>query len=110
MADEIFVVRIAQNGKVDKDPVRLSFKENQRLVWVSDADMDYNLEFKEDSPFGFNGKTFEVPARKSCDPGPLTTQRKKSYYYTAKRAVARKAEVDVAEEVWQPDPEVIVTE
>jgi hypothetical protein len=110
MANEIFVLRIAQNGKVDKDPVKLSFKENQRLVWVSDADMDCNIEFKEDSPFGFNRKTFEVPARESCDPGPLTTQQKKSYYYTPQWAVAGKAEVDVAEEVWQPDPEIIVTE
>ena len=52
MAHEIFVVRIAQDGKVDRDPVKLSLKEDQRLVWVSDADMDYKIEFKEDSPCG----------------------------------------------------------
>jgi len=108
MADEIFVVRIAQDGKVDKDPVKLSFKENQRLVWVSDADIDYNIKFKEDSPFGFETKPFEVPAKQSCDPGPLTTPAKKSYYYDLEPAVALKAE-EVVAGVWQPDPEIIVT-
>lgn len=108
MAHEIFVVRIAQNGEVDKDPVKLILKENQRLVWVSDADMDYNIEFKEDSPFGFNRKTFQVAAKKSCDPGPVTTKVEKSYHYDPKPAVARDADVVVAG-VWQPDPEIIVT-
>jgi len=32
MAHEIYVVRIAQDGTVDRDPVKLSLKENQRLV------------------------------------------------------------------------------
>ena len=109
MADEIFVIRIAQNGKVDKDSVKLSFSENQRLVWVSEADIDYNIQFREDSPFGFNTKTFEVPANQSCDPGPLTTQRRKSYPYDPKPAVTHKADAVVADEVWQPDPEIIVT-
>jgi hypothetical protein len=108
MAHEIFVVRIAQNGRVDKDPVKLSFKQNQRLVWVSDADMDYEIEFKEDSPFGFNKKTFEVPAKDSCDPGPITTKVEKSYHYDPKPVVQREAEVVMAG-VWQPDPEIIVT-
>jgi hypothetical protein len=108
MAHEIFVVRIAQTGKVDRDPVKLSLKEDQRLVWVSDADMDYKIEFKEDSPFGFNKKTFEVPAGKSCDPGPVTTKVEKSYHYDPKAAVALEADVVMAG-VWQPDPEIIVT-
>ncbi len=108
MAHEIFVVRVAQNGKVDNDPVKLSLREKQRLVWVSDADMDYKMEFKADSPFGFNKRTFEVPAKKSCDPGPVTATVEKSYHYDAKPAVALEAEL-VTAEVWQPDPEIIVT-
>ena len=108
MAHEIFVVRLAQDGKVDKDPVKLSLKENQRLVWVSDADIDYKIEFKEDSPFGFNKKTFQVPAQKSCDPGPVTTKVEKPYHYDPKAAVALEPDVVMAG-VWQPDPEFIVT-
>ena len=108
MAHEIFVVRIAENGNANPDNVTLSLEKNQRLVWVSDADMDYDIEFKEDSPFGFNRKTFEVPARQSCDPGPVTTPVKKSYHYDSKPAVALKTE-EVIAGVWQPDPEIIVT-
>ncbi len=108
MAHEIFVVRIAQNGTVDKDPVQLVLRENQRLVWVSDADIDYKIQFKEDSPFGFNRKTFELPAKQYCDPGPVTTTVEKSYYYSPKSAVPLEADVVVAG-VWQPDPEIIVT-
>ncbi len=108
MAHEILVVRIAQNGEVDRDSVTLSLEKNQRLVWVSDADMDYDVEFTEDSPFDFNQKSFEVPAKQCCDPGPITTNVEKSYHYGTRPTVALKGE-EVMASVWQPDPEIIVT-
>jgi len=104
MAHETFAVRIAQNGNAYPDSVTLSLEKNQRLVWVSDAIADYDIEFKEDSPFG--RKTFEVPAKQWCDPGPVTTPVKKPYHYDVKLAGALKAK-DVM--MWKPDPEVIVT-
>ncbi len=80
MAHEIVVVRIAQNGEVDRDSVTLSLEKNQRLVWVSDADIDYKVEFSDDSPFGSNSKSFEVLSKNFCDPGPITTNVEKSYH------------------------------
>ncbi len=94
--DKIFAIRIADDGSASPDPITLSYGNNQRVVWVSDAELAKEIKFDKPSPFGKNSQAFDLPAKGSCDPGPITLKKHATYYYVIelKGATAKSAAAD----------------
>ena len=98
--DKIFVVRIADDGKANPDSLTVSYGNRQRIVWVSDAAADREIQFDKDSAFG-GVRTFDLPKQGYCDPGPITIKKEDTYHYS----VALKGATSGA----AADPTIIIT-
>jgi hypothetical protein len=65
------VIHIQPGGSVNKQTVTLRKRDQQRVIWVSEADEDFEIQFKNaESPFPKH--TYEVKAHGWEESGPIT--------------------------------------
>lgn len=99
-------VNVADDGKVDIDAVKLSWKKDQRIVWVTDSNNDFEIQFDEVSPFGNNPRKYDLSHRGSCYPGPITKKSDDDLEHHYRYNVVVKGATSTGAKA---DPDVIIT-
>lgn len=76
MAWDTKIVRIDENGTVDTDPCQLCKSANpkQRILWLSESDQGYDVQFDPGTGSPFSQSVFPVPAGGSAESGEIQGQ------------------------------------
>lgn len=95
------VIKLHQDGTVDKSVSVLDKKLSQQIIWVSEASQDFELRFDNgDSPF--DNTSYTLPAGGWVDPGKIVASfpgSEKKFSYNTYRA---------GEAIAAADPDIII--